>query len=217
MSHPLFLKLQPDKPEQMRLDIELHQSTIRKRIQTNAPIPIADALISAYLDILKFKWVKKKQYLVQPGFPNQDQIYVVEGAFRAFFLDREGKEQTIQFAIEDWFISDTRSYLTGEPASMFIEALENSVIALLPKAEFEALCDAHPTWQKVSRILTQHGFAYAQKRMMSNLQKSAEERYLDFAKNYAAIEQRVPRHALASFLNMSQEYLSKIRKKLMEE
>ena len=198
------------------MDIERYQSTIRNRIKDRAPIPLGEELIAAYLDILNFRQVRKKQYLIQPGFPNNDQIYVVDGAFRTFFIDNEGKEQTILFAVEDWFISDVHSYLTGEPATMFVEALEDSVVAFLPKQEFEALCDRYPEWQKATRIYIMRGYAYMQKRMVANLQKSAEERYLDFVRDYREIEQRVPRHALASYLNMSQEYLSKIRKKLME-
>lgn len=198
------------------MDIEQYKSIIIDRIKAGAPFPMDEELITAYLDILKFKRVKKKQYLVQPGFPNTDQIYVIQGALRAFFMDSEGKEQTFQFAIEDWYISDVNSYLTGAPATMFVEALEDSVVAFLPKVEFEQMCDRYPRWQKTTRIFVQAGFAYAQRRMIANLQKSAEDRYLEFVRDYQQIEQRVPRHALASYLNMSQEYLSKIRKKLIK-
>ncbi|MEM0996662.1 MAG: Crp/Fnr family transcriptional regulator [Bacteroidota bacterium] len=199
------------------MDIEAYRSIVAARVRERAPLRMEEDLIAAYLDILQFRPVRKKQYLVQPGFPNLDQIYVVEGAFRAFFIDSEGKEQTIQFAVEDWYISDTHSYLTGEPATLFVEALEDGVVALLPKEAFEALCDAHPKWQKATRIVIQRGFAYAQKRLVANLQKSAEERYRDFVRAYPQIEMRVPRHALASYLNMSQEYLSKVRKKLLQK
>ncbi len=198
------------------MDTEQYISTIRNRIRKRMPIPLTDDLIESYLDILQFRQVRKKQYVVQPGFPCREQIYVVHGAFRAFFIDNEGKEQTIQFAIDEWYINDTRSYLTDEPATLYVEALEDSVVALLPKAAFEALRDAHPEWQKVARITVQSGFAYAQKRMIANLQKSAEERYHEFLRDYPEMECRVPRHALASYLNMTQEYLSKIRRKLME-
>ncbi len=164
--------------------------------------------------MLIFRNVKKRQFIGQPGFARKHETYVVKGAFRAFFLDNAGHEQTIQFAIDDWYINDLRSYISGEPATLYIEALENSVIADIPQKEFEALCDQYPAMQKLYRINAMRGFAYAQKRMISNLQKSAEERYLDFHKNYPEIEMRVPQHALASYLNMSQEYLSKIRSKL---
>jgi CRP-like cAMP-binding protein len=106
------------------------------------------------------------------------------------------------------------SYLTGESPTLYIEALEDSIIADIPKEKFEALCDKYPALQKLYRITAQTGFAYAQQIMISNLQKSAEERYLDFHKNYPEVEMRVPQYALASYLNMSQEYLSKIKSKL---
>lgn len=171
-------------------------------------------LIDEYLDLLVFRKIKKKQFIGQPGFPRVNETYVAKGAFRAFFIDNDGNEQTIQFAIDDWYINDMRSYITGEPGTLYLEALEDSVIADIPKEGFEALCDKYPTMQKLYRIAAQRGYTYAQKRMISNLQKTAEERYLDFRENYADIELRVPQHALASYLNMSQEYLSKIRSKL---
>lgn len=193
--------------------MEEYKQIIRNKLE-NSSIKVEDALINDYLKILIFRKVKKKQFIAQPGFTRKHETYVLKGAFRAFFLDNAGNEQTIQFAIEDWYINDLRSYLSEEPATLYIEALEDSIIADIPQKEFEELCDRYPTMQKLYRIAAQRGFAYAQKRMISNLQKSAEERYLDFHKNYPQIELRVPQHALASYLNMSQEYLSKIRSKL---
>lgn len=190
-----------------------YKSIIRNKLNESG-IAVEESLIVDYLNILSFRKIKKKQFIGQPGFPRKHETYVIKGAFRAFFIDNAGNEQTTQFAIDDWYINDVRSYLTGESASLYIEALEDSIIADIPQKEFEALCDQYPTMQKLYRIAAQRGYAYAQKRMISNLQKSAEERYLDFHKNYPHIEARVPQHALASYLNMSQEYLSKIRSKL---
>lgn len=193
--------------------MEEYKALIRKKLSQASPQP-GNELIEDYLDILTIRKVKKRQYIGQPGFARKHETYVIKGAFRAFFIDNSGNEQTTQFAIDDWYINDLRSYLSGESATLFIEALEDSIIADIPKESFEALCDKYPTMQKLYRIAAQRGYAYAQKRMISNLQKSAEERYLDFHKNYPDIELRVPQHALASYLNMSQEYLSKIRSKL---
>ncbi len=193
--------------------MEEYNEIIRKKLKESI-ITVEPQLIEDYLNILKYRKIRKKQFIGQPGFPRQHETYVIKGTFRAFFIDNTGNEQTIQFAIDDWYINDLRSYLTGEPATLYIEALEDSIIADIPKKEFEALCDQYPTMQKLYRMAAQGGFAYAQKRMISNLQKSAEERYLDFHRNYPQIEMRVPQHALASYLNMSQEYLSKIRSKL---
>ncbi len=189
---------------------------IRNKLNTKfreLQLPVDEQLISDYINILEFRKVKKKQFIGQPGFPRLHETYVVQGAFRAFFLDDAGNEQTIQFAIDDWYINDLRSYLSGESATLYIEALEDSIIADIPKSKMEELCDQYPALQKLYRITAQRAFAYAQKRMVSNLQKSAEERYSDFEANYPGMVLRVPQHALASYLNMSHEYLSKIRSK----
>lgn len=196
--------------------MEEYKTLIRKKLEGVLSEP-SQEMVEDYLNILTIRKVKKKQFIGQPGFPRKHETYVVKGAFRAFFIDNAGNEQTIQFAIDDWYINDMRSLITGESATLYIEALEDSIIADIPMNLFEGLCDKYPTMQKLYRIAAQGGYAYAQKRMISNLQKSAEERYLDFHRNYAAIEQRVPQHALASYLNMSQEYLSKIRSKLARQ
>lgn len=193
--------------------MEEYVTIIRGKLE-NSALNIEESLIQEYIDLLEFRNIRKKQFIGQPGFPRKHETYVAKGAFRAFFIDNAGNEQTTQFAIDEWYINDIRSYLTGEPATLYIEALEKSIIADIPKEQLEALCDKYPKMQKLYRLTAQSGYAYAQKRMISNLQKSAEERYLDFHENYREIELRVPQHALASYLNMSQEYLSKIRSKL---
>jgi len=175
-----------------------------------------ERLVDDYLDILEYRKVRKKQLIAQPGFARKHETYIVKGAFRAFFIDDAGNERTIQFAIDGMYINDLESYLSGEPATLYIEALEDSIIADIPQQKFEAVCDKYPALQKLYRITAQRVFANAQKRMIFNSQKSAEERYLDFRNNYPEIEVRVPQYALASYLNMSQEYLSKIRHKLAQ-
>ena len=185
-----------------------------QQIKEQTGIELSDEEVNDYLKIVSIRHIRKKQFIVQPGFPSQYHHYVVQGAFRAFVINSEGNEDTFQFAIEDWYINDISSYLNGTPSEMYIEALEDSVIQEIPKKEFELLCDKYPNFQKVYRLAAQRGFAYAQKRMISNLKNSALERYLDFRKNYRQIENRVPQFALASYLNMSQEYLSKVKSKV---
>ena len=189
------------------------KEAIRKKLY-NKEIKLCNEVIEEYIDLLIFRKVKKKELIGQPGIVRTAETFVMKGAFRAFVIDQAGNEQTTQFAVDGWYINDQRSYLTGEPATMYIEALEDSIVADIPKQPFEILCDKYPAMQKLYRVTAQSGFAYAQKRMISNLQKSAEVRYLEFHTEYGHIEQRVPQHALASYLNMSQEYLSKIKSKL---
>lgn len=164
--------------------------------------------------IVRTTKVKRRQFIVQPNFVCSHQSYVLKGAFRSYFVNDEGLDHTIQFAIEDWFISDFNSYINQEPASLFVEALEDSVVQQIAYNDVEKLCDENPKFERFFRLVAQKSFAFSQRRVLSNLGKSAEERYLEFQALYPSIVQRVPQYALASYLGMSAEFLSKIRKRL---
>jgi len=166
------------------------------------------------VSVIKTTHVKKRQFIVQPGFICTHQTYVVKGAFRAYLLNVDGAESTIQFAIDDWFISDFNSYITQTPASLFVEAIENSLIFQIGHSDAEMLCAENHKIERFFRIVAQKSFAFAQRRILSNLSKTAEERYLEFNSMYPCIIQRVPQYALASYLGMTPEFLSKIRRKI---
>lgn len=167
-----------------------------------------------FINIVRTTRVKKRQFIVQPNFVCSHQTYVVKGAFRSYFVNDQGEEHTIQFAIEDWFISDFNSYINQTPASLFVEALEDSIIHQIEFNEVEALCAKNPKFERFFRLVAQKSFAFSQRRVLSNLGKSAEARYTEFLQLYPTIVQRVPQYALASYLGMSPEFLSKIRKRL---
>ena len=171
----------------------------------------------AFFSILREVAIKKRQFIVQPGFVCIHKSYVVQGAFRAFFLSDQGVEHTLQFAVEDWFISDFNSYINQTPASLFVEALENGRILQMAHDDVEALCSRYPVFERYFRIVAQKSFAFAQRRILSNIGKSAEQRYLEFYELYPDIVGRVPQYALASYLGMTPEFLSKIRKRLQHK
>lgn len=184
-------------------------------------LPVID-YISRYVDLtddeknhlagfLKITKVKKRQFIVQPGFICQHKSYVVKGAFRGYLVDKEGKEHTLSFAIEDWWISDYSSLIYQEPATLFVEALEDSVLIQIAYEDEQRFLQEIPKLEKFERIITQRSLAFQQKRLLSNFTKTAEERYDEFMSKYAAIAKRVPQYALASYLGFSTEYLSKIR------
>lgn len=164
--------------------------------------------LASYLKITK---VKKRQFIVQPGFVCNHKSYVVKGAFRGYLVDNEGKEHTLSFAIEDWWISDYSSLIYQEPATLFVEALEDSVLIQIAYEDEQKFLAEIPKLEKFERIITQRSLAFHQKRLLSNFTKTAEERYDEFMSKYAAIAKRVPQYALASYLGFSTEYLSKIR------
>ena len=155
--------------------------------------------------------IKKRQYIVQPGFVSGSRHFIVEGAFRSFVVGDKGNDYTISFAIEDWWITDYNSYIYQTPATMFVVALENSTILQLSFEEEQKLKKANHKYETIFRIMAERGLAFLQRRMISNLTLSAEERYDQFMEKYAQVAMRLPQYALASFLGMTTEFLSKIR------
>jgi len=156
--------------------------------------------------------VKKRQFIVQPEFVSKYRYYVVNGSFRAYVIGDEGQEHTIQFAIDDWWITDYNSYIFQQPASMFIMALEDSTMLQISFQD-EQILKKNPRFQQFFCILAEGTAAYMARRVITNLTKTAEQRYEIFLERYPQIVNRVPQYALASFLGMTTEYLSKLRKK----
>ena len=177
-------------------------------------VPLTEEERIAFSGIVEERRVKKRAFIVQPGFVCKHQSHVVKGAFRSHFISPNGDENTIAIAIEDWWISDFYSYTSQTPASLYVEALEDSIIQQIPYDKVEEICNEYPRFERFFRLVAQKAFAYSQRRALSNIGKSAEERYLEYAEMYPQIILRVPQYVLASYLGMSPEFLSKIRAKL---
>ena len=164
-----------------------------------------------FVSLLRITKVKKKQFIVQPEFTCKYRTYVFTGAMRAYLVDNTGQDHTIAFAIDDWWITDYNSFIFQQPATLFVEALEDSTLIQIDYNTEQLLMETVSKFEKFFRIITQRSFAFLQQRMLSNLSKSAEERYEEFIHKYPRIVQKVPQYALASYLGMSTEYLSKLR------
>jgi CRP-like cAMP-binding protein len=174
-------------------------------------IQLTDEEEAYFASLLRLTRVKKKQFIVQPDFVCRYRSYVLEGAMRAYLLDDKGKEHTLVISVEDWWISDFNSYLSQEPASLFVEALEDSVLIQIDYPSEQTLMERIPKFERFFRLITQRSLAFQQKRVLCNLSKSAEERYDEFVAMYPHIASRVPQYVLASYLGFSTEFLSKIR------
>src|SRR5690606_11052755 len=174
-------------------------------------VDLTDDEISQLIPFFKTKKVKERQFIVQLGFVCKHKSYVIKGAFRAYLVDSLGKEHTLAFAIEDWWISVYSSLIYQEHATIFVEALEDSVLIQIDFKDEQTFLEEIPKMEKFERIITQRSLAFQQKRLLSNFTKTAEERYDEFINKYSAIANRVPQYALASYLGFSTEYSSKIR------
>lgn len=167
-------------------------------------------LFSACFKLVK---VKKRQFIVQPNFVAKHRNYVLKGAFRAYVVADEGQDHTITFAIDDWWITDYNSYIFQQPATMFVVALEDSTILQIDFDKEQELKKSNHKFETFFRIIAERGLASQQRRIISNLTQTAEERYENFVSKYPQIVQRVPQYALASYLGMTTEFLSRIRNK----
>lgn len=155
--------------------------------------------------------VKKRQFLVQPNFIARSRHFVLKGAFRAYVVDDTGQESTIAFAIEDWWITDYNSYILQQPATMFVVALEDSLILEISHDREEILKRSNHKFETFFRIRAERTAAFMQQRIISNLTESAEQRFDNFSKKYPQIVNRIPQYSLASYLGMTSEFLSRIR------
>jgi CRP-like cAMP-binding protein len=160
------------------------------------------------------KSVRKRQYLLRAGEDCQHAIFVANGCLRSYTIDQKGVKHISQFAIEGWAISDMYSFLTGEPATHYIDALEDSELYLMDRTGKEELLDQIPGMEKVFRLALEKNYIANQRRINATLGSSTEEKYLSFARAYPQIVQRVPQHMIASYLGVSADTLRRIRKQL---
>ncbi|AXT53382.1 Crp/Fnr family transcriptional regulator [Aquimarina sp. BL5] len=176
-------------------------------------VELTDDEIGEFTSILKTTRIKKRQFIVQPGFVSEYRNYIVEGAVRVFYLDDLGKEHTVIIAIEDWFFTDFYSYINRTPAEYYAEALEDSIILQMKYDDVEELCSRIHNLCQYFRLFTERSMAYSYKRTISNISKTSEERYWEYVNKYPQIANRVPQYVLASYLGISPESISRIRSK----
>jgi CRP-like cAMP-binding protein len=157
------------------------------------------------------KRLKKKQYLLQEGDPCKYIAFVCEGALRLFSIDVKGQEHILQFALENWWITDRKSLNTGEPSMYNIDALEDTQMLVITKEGMSELEKKVPAFLYMMQGVQQNNFIAVQSRIHAAISYSAEEKYHDFIKSYPNIFQRVPLHMIASYLGISPETLSRIR------
>jgi len=158
------------------------------------------------------KKVRKKQFMLQEGDVSKYQIFVTSGLLRSYTIDDKGAEHILQFALEGWWTADLYSFFTEEPSLFNIEALEDSELLLINRPSWEKLLEKLPVLERYFRILIQNSLIATQRRLMESLSETAEKKYLKFMKMYPESIQRVPQHMIASYLGITRETLSRLRR-----
>lgn len=160
------------------------------------------------------KKLRKKQYLLQEGDICKTIAFIEKGILKAYSTDEQGNEHIIQFGLEGWIISDLYSFLTNEPAVYNIEAIEDAELVLISKSAHEELLLKVPKYETFTRLNITNAYLSMQKRITSIISSSLEERYEKFIELYPDIVQRVPQHMIASYMGLSPETLSRVRRRI---
>jgi CRP-like cAMP-binding protein len=164
-----------------------------------------------FISLLKFKRVRKRQYILQAGDVCRYETFIIKGCLRSYFTDEGDVEHVVMFGIENSWIGDGLSLSTGSPSAINIDALENSEVFQINKDSLEELYKRIPAFERFFRIKFQQAFIAEQQRVICNFTKSAQDRYLAFLEMYPNLEQRIPQRQIASFLGITPQFLSQVR------
>lgn len=173
--------------------------------------------LNLFNTILQYKKVPKKTYLLQEGEICRFEAYINKGCIRTYYINENGVEVTLQFAIEDWWVSDITSFHEQKPSRMFIETLEDCELLILTPDSKEQLLQKAPCFERMFRIMVQRNLSALQERLFKTIVTTAVDKYLDFIERYPTIPQRVAQHYIASYLGFTPEFLSKVRTKLSKK
>ena len=188
---------------------------LKKNIKSRVPLTDEEFNICAKFFI--HKKYKKHQFMLNEGDVCNYIGFVASGCLREYKIDNKGSEHIIQFAIEDWWISDLNSFLSGLPSTLNIDALQDSDVLLLEKSAREELLEGCPKMERFFRLLLEVNHTASYQRVIDSLESSAEDRYLKFIKTYPKIFEQVPQNQIASYLGITPQSLSRIRKELTQK
>ncbi|MBO9618024.1 MAG: Crp/Fnr family transcriptional regulator [Niabella sp.] len=163
-------------------------------------------------DVCKYKTIKKKDFFLQEGEVQRSIAFVAEGCLRSYSIDENGFEHILQFAPPGWWMGDMRSMLEQTPASLNIDAVDESEVVLIAVKDLEKLYDTIPTLDRFFRILSERSLAAQQHRVIDALSLSAKERYNNFCRQYPSLITCLPQKYVASYIGITPEFLSKMLK-----
>ncbi len=185
---------------------------LRQNIENK--VVLTDEEFANIIPSFKQKQLKKKERLLSNGAVCDFVVFVNKGSLRSYTIDEKGSEHILQFAFENYWISDLFSYLAVVPSALNIEAMENTEVLYISKTAMEALYHKVPKLERFMRLQIQNAYVALQKRLNATMSASAEDRYLELLQVHPDILIRVPLIYIASYLGVTPESLSRIRRQL---
>ncbi|MCD0488786.1 Crp/Fnr family transcriptional regulator [Pedobacter sp. MC2016-14] len=177
-------------------------------------ISLSEEETEGFCNLFERKLIKKKSFLLRAGEICRFEGFVTKGLFRVYHIDKDGFEQVLYFATENWWVTDIDSFTNEIPSQLFIEALEDSEVLLISKKDKEFAYTSLPRIEKLFRVMTQKTHTALQRRMIDSMSKNAEQRYLEFSEKYPQLVQRLSNIQVAAYLGITNVFLSNIRKKI---
>ena len=165
--------------------------------------------------VCTIKKIRKQQFLLEQGDVWRYNAFVCEGCLRRYSVDEKGIEHIIQFSTENWWAGDRQSLMNETPSKYNVDAIENSVVILIKKEDFDMLCKKIPAFYELTNNILQKSFNASKERINAVISMTAEEKYLNFLTSFPGLANRVPRHMIASYLGITPETLSRIKKQIM--
>jgi CRP-like cAMP-binding protein len=161
--------------------------------------------------------IKRKQFILQEGDVCKHYTFVAAGCFKKFYVDNKGTEYNLQFAAENDWIMDIDSFYAEKPSRVYIEAIEPSIILQIERADLIHLFTINPKYDRNFRVIVEKRLVELENRILQSISSTAEERYLSFINQYPHLLSRLPNTQIASYIGITPEFLSKIRKDLSKK
>jgi len=192
--------------------------SINKLIESfsNDLFPLGEEEINQFKSRFKERRIKRRQLILQEGDVCKHYTFVSDGCLKLYKIDQSGKERNLQFAIENEWISDLGSLYSETPSDVFIEAIEQSTILQVERKDLYYLYAHYPNIDRRFRVVIENSFIALQQRMFKNISSTAEERYSFFLKTHPNLFNRISNVQIASYLGVTPEFLSAIRKKIVK-
>lgn len=166
--------------------------------------------------LIPFK-LRKKQYLLQEGDGCKNFAFVVKGAMRQYMVDEKGIEHIVRLGVEKWWMGDRESWVMRSPSRYNIDAWENTEILLISRSAALELLKKVPAFSEMTRVLDERNNIANQRRLTLSISGTAEKRYIDFVACYPELVERFPQHIIASYLGVTKDTLSRIKRQLMQK
>ncbi|WP_165932671.1 Crp/Fnr family transcriptional regulator [Flavobacterium cellulosilyticum] len=185
--------------------------------QLEEKIKLSEKEKNCIASFFEIKKLRKKQLLLQENDYCKNLAFVSKGALKSYTIDDKGQEHISFLAWEGWWVSDFKSFICDEKAILSIDAIEDSALLLLSRSNYEKLLIEVPSMERYFRILYQNSLITKDRRLISSNTYTAEEKYLQLIKMYPFISQRISQNLIASYLGLSPETISRIKKNLHKD